>query len=69
MVNAGDTVKWVWDNGDYHIGHLRHRGLGLRRPERWAAFPEFSRTFTTPGTFPYHCQVHGPRCTGTITVM
>jgi plastocyanin len=28
----------------------------------------FSHTFTSPGTFPYFCQVHGAMMTGTVTV-
>jgi plastocyanin len=28
----------------------------------------FSKTFTTPGNYPYYCSVHGSMMTGTITV-
>jgi plastocyanin len=29
----------------------------------------YSHTFTTPGTFPYFCQVHGAMMTGSVTVI
>lgn len=28
----------------------------------------FSRQFTTPGTFPYYCTVHGAMMTGMVVV-
>jgi FtsP/CotA-like multicopper oxidase with cupredoxin domain/plastocyanin len=69
MVNSGDTVKWVWDNGDFHTVTSDTAVWDSGVKSGGPPFPEFSRTFTTPGTFPYHCQVHGPTMHGTITVM
>jgi plastocyanin len=68
MVNAGDTVQWVWDNADAHTvtstGGVWDSGVRSGTP-----FPTFSRTFSTPGSFNYQCNVHGPSMHGTITVM
>jgi plastocyanin len=69
MVNAGDTVTWVWDNGDFHTVTSDTAVWDSGVKSGGPPFPEFSRQFTTPGTFPYHCTVHGPTMHGTITVM
>jgi FtsP/CotA-like multicopper oxidase with cupredoxin domain/plastocyanin len=69
MINAGDTVKWVWDNGDFHTVTSDTAVWDSGVKSGGPPFPEFSRTFPTPGTFPYHCVVHGPTMSGTITVM
>lgn len=73
MVNAGDTVTWIWDDA---VDHSITSDTGI-----WDSgvknggppFPQFSRIFTTPGTFPYHCVIHGGPggvgMAGTVTVM
>src|SRR5215217_3958974 len=63
-VAAGSTVTWTntgaathtvtADNGAFDSGQL---GPGAT----------FSQTFTTPGTYTYHCEIH-PRMTGTVVV-
>jgi FtsP/CotA-like multicopper oxidase with cupredoxin domain len=69
MINAGDTVTWKWDDSDFHTVSsdtgVWDSGVHSGGPP----FATFSRTFATPGTFPYHCNVHGPSMHGTITVM
>jgi plastocyanin len=73
MINAGDTVTWKWDNGDDHSvtsdTKLWDSGVKSGGPP----FPTFSRTFTAPGTFPYHCVIHGAPngvgMSGTVVVM
>jgi plastocyanin len=55
-VDAGQPVCWTWttstthnvraDDGSFTSGPPADRGT-------------FQRTFSTPGTFSYHCQVHG----------
>jgi plastocyanin len=73
MINAGDTVTWKWDDGADHSvtsdTGLWDSGVKSGGPP----FPQFSRTFTTPGTFPYHCVIHGGPggvgMSGTVTVM
>jgi plastocyanin len=74
MVPVGTTVTWTWDESDQHsvtsdTGVFDSGVLSSATPP----FPSFPWTFTTPGTFPYHCQIHGAPggigMSGTITVM
>lgn len=70
-VKTGDTVKWVNNGGVVHTatsgsesnaGQVFDSG-NLSRGE------SFSFRFTTPGSFPYFCRVHGSNVmSGTITV-
>jgi len=75
MVHAGETVNWIWDTTDTHTVTS-----DLGSPEAWDSgiksggppFPAFSRAFLVPGTFPYHCVIHGTPGAGmfgTITAM
>ena len=74
MINVGDTATWKWDDNDQHsvtsdTGAWADSGV---KSSPSAPFPTFSHTFTTPGTFPYHCVIHGgpgAGMSGTITVM
>jgi len=73
MINAGDTVTWVWDDGTDHSvtsdTGIWDSGVKNGGPP----FPQFSRTFPAPGTFPYRCVIHGESgglgMSGTVTVM
>jgi plastocyanin/FtsP/CotA-like multicopper oxidase with cupredoxin domain len=73
MINAGDTVTWKWDDGTDHSATsdtgIWDSGVKSGGPP----FPQFSHTFTAPGTFPYHCVIHGAPggvgMSGTVTVM
>jgi plastocyanin/FtsP/CotA-like multicopper oxidase with cupredoxin domain len=70
MVNVGDTVNWVWDDGDFHtVTSLTPGVFDSGTHSGGPPFPTFSHTFTSPGTFPYQCMVHGSSMHGTITVM
>ncbi len=76
-INAGDSITWVNNSGMTHNvyaldGSFRcangcddQGGNGDPAP-MWT----FTRTFNTPGTIDYECQVHGPYygMTGTIVV-
>jgi plastocyanin len=63
-INVGDTVTWVnedapqhdvvADNGEFKSGLFDKGGT-------------FSFTFTTAGTYPYHCSIH-PGMVGTVVV-
>ncbi len=63
-IPVGTTVTWTnqdtaphtatADDGSFDSGRLDNGGT-------------FSFTFDTPGTYPYHCDIH-PRMTGTIVV-
>jgi plastocyanin len=66
-INVGDTVVWTWPTGSNF-----HNVTSTSAPQAWPASATlngpatFSNTFTTNGTFPYICTVHG--FTGSIIV-
>jgi plastocyanin len=64
-VPVGTTVTWVWDPGgtDHNVTFED----GAHSPTQSSgAWP---RTFTTSGTFAFHCTIHGAALmSGTITV-
>jgi plastocyanin len=60
MINTGDTVTWQWDDATPHTvtsdtGAWPDSGVKSGGPP----FPSFQHTFNTPGTYKYHCQIHG----------
>jgi plastocyanin len=72
-VSLNTTVKWTWNSctGDGYGGQtcaahniLFDDGMasGSLSDGTW------SRTFTTAGTYKYHCSVHGSAMSGTIVV-
>jgi len=71
VINAGDTVTWTNNSSTLHT---TTSGSGCSPDGLWNASlsgsgSTFSRTFNTPGTFPYYCIPHcGFGMTGTITV-
>jgi plastocyanin len=62
-IAAGETVTWVWDDGD-----IQHDVVGDGFATELITEGEFSHTFTEPGSYPYICTIH-PTMTGTITVL
>lgn len=64
-VSAGDTVTWT--NSDSAPHTVTSDSGGELASGTIAAGGTFSHTFTTPGTYTYHCNFH-PRMTGTILV-
>ena len=63
-VKVGTMVTWIWDDADGHT--VTSDTSGQPGPGDWtSAFisgppgATFTHTFTTVGTFPYHCQAHG----------
>ncbi|MBI4093635.1 peptidoglycan-binding protein [Candidatus Kaiserbacteria bacterium] len=64
-VQVGDTV--VWTNTD-SISHSVTSDNGFFDSGSTQSGITFSRTFTTPGTFPYHCIFHNGM-TGVINVV
>jgi plastocyanin len=69
-VNKGSSVSWTWQQGVHNIVFDPPLSPGV---DDIGAFSEgiAVRTFTTTGTFPYHCTIHGGVGTGmhgTITV-
>ncbi len=78
-IKAGTTIKWTnngpsshtatSDNGVWDSGTLAPPGGGYG-----GGGASYQFTFTTPGTYSYHCKIHPPTIptyagfTGTITV-
>jgi plastocyanin len=63
-ITAGTTVRWV--NRDQVQHTSTSDGAGWDSP-LLAQDASFSRTFTTAGEFPYHCEPH-PNMRGTVIV-
>lgn len=65
-ITVGDTV--VWSNSDF-VPHTTTSDSGFWTSGTLTPGGQpFSRTFNTPGTFPYHCSFHDSM-TGVITVL
>ena len=67
-INAGESVTWHWVNG-IHTIHSDSSPQAWAEATSSAASPTFAHTFTTPGTYPYHCTIHGSVMSGSITVL
>ncbi len=84
-ITVGTTVKWTNNGKALHTttsdaavwssDTLKPAGSGTCDPADPYCTPgttpaeTYQRTFNTPGTFPYHCEVHKlAGMTGTITV-
>ena len=72
-VQVGASVQWTWDTctGDPYSGQTcgSHSvtfddGTGSATQDHGS----FSKTFSTAGTYNYHCAIHGAAMTGKITV-
>jgi plastocyanin len=63
-VDAGTTVTWTNTDSVAHTSTSNATGWdsGIISPGR-----QFSFTYQTPGTFPYHCAIH-PGMVGTVVV-
>jgi plastocyanin len=62
MINVGDTVTWIWDDGTEHTvtsDTSAWPDSGVRSKLGGPPFPTFQNTFNTPGMYKYHCQIHG----------
>lgn len=64
-VAVGDTVTWT--NNQAGVSHTVSADAGAFDSGTVASGATFSFTFTTPGTFAYHCNIH-PNMHGTVTV-
>ena len=62
-VKAGATVTWT--NGD-NTSHTTTADGGEWDSDRLQGGATFSFTFTDPGTYDYHCNIHGSM-TATVT--
>ena len=63
-VAVGTTVTWTWAQGA--VNHNVTFDDGNKSSTQNAG--TYTRKFTTAGTYPYHCTIHGPAMSGTITV-
>ncbi len=79
MITRGQAVHWV-NQGSTHTVTYN----GPKPPLNWDCNPKstevfnsgdilnggtFDHTFNNPGTFSYHCEIHGCGMAGTVTVM
>lgn len=69
-ISVGQTV--LWENMD-SVSHTVSSGTpgnldGKFRSSTLVPGQTFQFTFTTAGTYPYFCEIHGAQMTGTITV-
>jgi plastocyanin len=62
-IGINDTVTWTWVGSP----HTTTSDTGLWDSGVFGTGHTFSRTFTSAGTFPFHCTVH-PFMTGSINV-
>ena len=62
-VAAGTTVTWTWAGG---VSHNVTFDDGVA--SRTQSSGTYTRTFNTPGTYQYHCTIHGTMMSGSITV-
>ena len=64
-VPANTKVTWVWNSAG--VSHnVTFPGDGEHSLTQGSG--EYDRTFTTAGSYPYHCTIHGVAMSGTITV-
>lgn len=71
VINVGDTVTWTNNSGVFHTttSGTNCNGDGIWNGSLSGSGGTFSRTFDTPGTFPYFCVPHcSAGMTGTIVV-
>jgi plastocyanin len=64
VISAGGTVTWT--NND-NTSHTSSGDDGSWNSGSIAPGAQFSRTFPSAGSFPYHCAIH-PGMVGTVTV-
>ncbi len=63
-IKVGDTVTWINEDAPRHDVVADN---GEFKSDLFDKGQSFSFTFTTVGTYPYHCTIH-PGMTGTIIV-
>jgi plastocyanin len=67
-IRAGDTVTWHFVAGPHSVtsGNCCTPDGGFDSSVRSSG--DFSHTFSSAGSFPYFCTVHGSMMTGTVVV-
>lgn len=70
-IAVGDTIHWLWDDASPH-STTSDSGVWDSGVHTGAGFI-FDQTFTSAGSFPYHCAIHGASggvgMSGTVTVL
>jgi plastocyanin len=66
-VKAGTSVTWVNCEPPGTPSHTTHSDQDVWQSPLLAPGESFTRTFDTPGAFPYHCDPH-PFMTASVTV-
>ena len=64
-INAGQTVTW---QNQGSLSHTVTFDNGPSFNQNLDSGSTVNRTFSTAGTFKYHCTIHGASMSGTITV-
>jgi plastocyanin len=74
-ISVGQTVRWTNNGHESHTidANPSHEKCKPSSPEAFDSQminqgDTYERTFSNPGTFPYHCEIHGCMMKGTITV-
>ena len=73
-IPVGTTVTWAWSTcsgGDIYgpetcVAHGVNFNDGTNSPTQEKG--SYSRTFSTPGSYPYRCAIHGAAMSGSVTV-
>ena len=60
-IDAGQAVCWTWSTSVSHNLRANDGSFSSGEP---TSDGDFQRTFNTPGTYGYHCQVHGSATSG-----
>ena len=66
-VHEGDTVTWHWGGSTHTV--TADGGPGQAWDSGLKSSGTFSHTFDRAGTFPYVCQPHAPKMSGTVVVL
>jgi len=70
-IHVGDTIQWVWSSGT-HSTTSGACSAGCVPNGLWDSGRlqggTFQYTFTTAGTYPYFCTLHGPSEQGSVVV-
>ena len=63
-VSVDATVTWEWHSG----GTTHNVTFDDNTASQNLSSGSYSRTFTAPGTYNYHCTIHGQSMSGSVTV-
>ena len=66
-VAAGGAVTWTWIEAGTHSVRFDDAGLP-ESPIFFDSGSTFNMPFPAPGTFTYHCGIHGSVMSGTVVV-